>query len=309
MTPVDPPRDRGMSVRAWGLFVTVAVLWGIPYAFIKIAVDDGISPGFLAWARVVLAAGVLLGVSAAAGILGQLRGRWRWIAAYALVEIAIPFPLIGFGEQRVSSSLTAILIAAAPSFVALLALRLVPGERITGTRLVGLVVGLGGVVALVGIDVAGSSRELVGAAAILLAALGYAVGPMILSRRLQDLDARATMAGATVVGGLLLTPLAIAHPPHEVPSGGGLAAIAVLGLLCTALAFVTYGRLVGDVGPGRASIVTYVAPVFATALGVIALDEHVGAGAAVGLVLILAGSWLSTGGRLRRRRLADPPPG
>ncbi len=290
-----------MSPRVWALFVTVAVLWGIPYAFIKIAVDDGLSPGFLAWSRVLVAAVVLALISRASGVLGQVRGRSRWIAVYAMLEICVPFPLIGFGEQRVSSSLTAILIAAAPSFVAIIALKLVPGERMTGSRLVGLVVGLGGVVALVGLDVAGSGRELVGAGAILVATLGYALGPMVLTLKLADVDTRATMAGATMLGSVVLLPLAIAHPPDGVPSGDGLVAIVVLGLFCTAAAFVAYGRLVAGVGPGRASIVTYVAPVFATGLGVIALDEAVGVGAGVGLVLILVGSWLSTGGRLRRR--------
>lgn len=250
--------------------------------------------------RVVVAFAVLLGISLAAGVLRQTRGRWRWILLYSLFEICIPFPLISFGAERVSSSLTAILIAAAPSFVALIALRLEPAERLTRTRLAGLLIGLAGVAALVGIDVAGSTRELVGAGAILFAALGYAAGPMVLSRRLQDVDTRATMAGATLIGTALLLPLAVAGAPDAVPSGGTLASIAVLGLLCTAAAFVTYGWLVADVGPGRASIVTYVAPVFAVALGVVALDEHVGPGAAVGLILILLGSWLSTGGRPER---------
>jgi drug/metabolite transporter (DMT)-like permease len=296
-----------MSPRSWGLFLLVAVLWGLPYAFIELAVDDGIPPGVLAWARVVLAAAVLVGASLAAGVLGQARGLVRWIGVYALLEISIPFPLIAFGQQRVSSSLTAILIAVAPSFVALLALRFEPGERITGSRLVGLVVGLAGVAALVGIDVAGSTRELVGTGAILLAALGYAAGPMVLSRRLSAVDPRATMAVATCIGAAVLTPVALADLPTEAPSATGLASIAVLGVLCTALAFVTYGMLVADVGPARASVVTYVAPLVATGLGVVVLDEHLGAGAALGLVLILVGSWLSTGGRLRRRVM--PPPG
>lgn len=295
-----------MTARSWSLFVTVAVLWGIPYAFIGIAVDDGLSPGFLSWSRVMVAAVVLLVLASVAGVLRPALQRWRWVLAYALLEIVVPFPMIAFGQQRVSSSLTAILIAIAPSFVALLALRFEPGERVTGKRLAGLAIGLAGVAALVGIDVAGSSRELIGAGAILVAALGYAAGPMILSRQLSTVDPRATMALATAISVVLLTPLALADPPGAVPSGDGLVAILVLGVLCTAMAFVTYGRLVADVGPGRASIVTYVAPIFAAALGVLVLDERVGPGAALGLVLILVGSWLSTGGRLRR---STPPPG
>src|ERR1700712_539926 len=127
-----------MSRRAWGGFFAVAVLWGIPYLFIRIAVDDGMSPLFLAWSRVALAAVVLLALARRAGVLGSLRGRGRWVVAYAVAEIAIPFPLIGFGEQRVSSSLAAILIAAVPLIMTVLAIRMDPSERATGWGLVGL---------------------------------------------------------------------------------------------------------------------------------------------------------------------------
>ncbi len=291
-----------MSAKGWAAFLTVAVLWGIPYAFIKIAVEDGVPPIFLAWARIVLGAVVLLGLARAAGVLGQLRGRWRWVGVYAVLEISLPFPLIAFGETRVTSSLAAILIAAVPSFVALLALRFDPGERVSGLRLIGLAVGFGGVIALVGIDVSGSTRELVGALAILGAALGYAGGPMILARQFARADPRATMGASLGIAACVLTPFALLDVPDATPSSDALIAIVVLGLFCTAAAFVTFGRLIAEVGPSRASVITYVAPLFAVALGVVALDEAIGVGALVGLVLILLGSWLSTGGRLRRRR-------
>jgi drug/metabolite transporter (DMT)-like permease len=304
-----------MSRRAWAAFAAVATLWGIPYLFIKIAVDDRVPPVFLAWARIVLGAALLLAVAARARLLGRLRGRWRAVSVYAVVEIALTFPLISFGETRVSSSLTAILIAAVPIFIALLALRFDRDERVTGLRLVGLLVGFGGVVALVGIDVAGEPSELVGAGAVLLAALGYAAGPMWLNRRLADLDARATMAGSLGVAAVVLTPVVAFAPPTEVPSAGALASIAVLGIFCTAAAFVLFGMLVAEVGPARAAIITYVAPVVAVVLGVVLLGERLGPGALVGMALILAGSWLATGGRLRRRYVpksrspASPRPG
>ncbi len=287
-----------MSARAWATFAAVSVLWGIPYLFIKVAVDDGISPGFLAWARVVLAAAILLVLAWRAGVLGPLRGHGRWLLAYAVVEIAIPFPLIAAGERHVSSSLAAIIIAAVPLFVALLAVRFDRAERATGLRLVGLVVGLAGVVALVGIDVAGRPDELVGAGAVLLAALGYAAGPMILKRRLGKLDPRATMAASLALAAVLLTPAAALAPPHGTPSAAALASLAVLGVLCTAAAFVLMAALVVEIGPGRALVVTYVNPVVAVALGIVVLGESLGPGALIGLVLILAGSWLSTDGRL-----------
>lgn len=287
-----------MSARAWTAFAAVSTLWGIPYLFIKIAVDDGVPPAFLAWSRVAMAAVVLLALAWRSGLLPSLRGRWRWLALYALFEISIPFPLIAAGERHVASSLAAIIIAAVPLFIALLAIRFDPDERATGRRLVGLVTGLAGVVALVGIDVAGRTDELLGAGAILLAAVGYAAGPMVLKRGLTDLDPRATMGASLGLATLALGPLAALDLPHEAPSGQALASIVVLGLFCTAVAFVLFGSLIAEVGPGRAAVITYVAPVVAVALGMTVLDERPGAGAVAGLLLILAGSWLSTDGRL-----------
>ena len=161
-----------MSPRAWLAFGAVSVLWGIPYLFIKIAVDDGIPPAFLAWARVALGALILVPLAWRLGLLSALRGRGRWILAYTVLELALPWPLIGAGEQRVSSSLAAILIAAVPLIVAVLAIRFDHSERVRGSRLVGLLIGFAGVILLVGLDVAGSSEELIGAGAIMLAAVG-----------------------------------------------------------------------------------------------------------------------------------------
>ena len=287
-----------MSTRAWLSFAAVSVLWGIPYLFIKVAVEDGVPPVFLAWARVALAAAVVTGLAWRAGVLTSARGRLRWLAGYAVVEIVIPFPLIAVGEQWVASSLAAIVIAAVPLFVALLALRFDASERVSGGRLVGLLIGLAGVVVLVGIDVAGRTYELLGTAAILVAAVGYAAGPMVIKRQLTTLDPRATMAVSLTVAALLLTPAAMLDRPDAMPSPQALLAVVVLGLLCTAAAFILFAGLVAEVGAGRATVITYVAPVVAVALGIAVLNERPGPGAVAGLLLIIAGSWLSTDGRL-----------
>lgn len=287
-----------MTPRAWAAFAAVSLLWGIPYMLIKVVVQDGVSPGFLAWGRVVLGALALLALAPRAGALRALRTRWRWIAVFALAEIVVPFLLLGAGEQRVSSSLAGILIAAAPLFVALLALRFDASERVGGLRLAGLLVGLAGVIALMGVDVAGRPSELVGAVAVLGTALCYAIGPMVLNRHLADLDPRASMGAALILAAALLTPAAIIAPPHHVLSASALAALVGLGLLCTAAALVLYGTLVAAVGPGRALVITYINPVVAVALGTAILGERPGLGTFVGLPLILAGSYVSTGGRL-----------
>lgn len=284
-----------MSARAWTAFALVSVLWGIPYLFISVAVADGISPGFLAWSRVVLGAAILLPLAWRAGALSGLRGHGRWLTVYAALEIAIPFPLIALGEEHVSSSVTAILIAATPLLVAVLARLFDHSERVRGRRLAGLVIGLAGVVALVGVDIAGERDELLGAIAILLAAVGYAAGPMTLQTRLASIDPPAIMAGALAIAAILLAPLAALSPPVDTVPAEAIASIVVLGTLCTAAALVLFGALVLDVGAGRALVITYIAPVVALVAGIVVLGESPGLGTLIGLPLILAGSALATG--------------
>jgi drug/metabolite transporter (DMT)-like permease len=295
-----------VSPRAWSAFAGVSILWGMPYLLIKVTVDDGLPPVFVTWVRVVLGAAVLFGISWRAALLAALRGRVRWLATLALTEIAVPFTLIATGEQQVSSSLAAILIAAAPLFVALLALRFDPTERAGGLRLVGLVVGLAGIVALVGIDVAGNVGELLGAAAVLGAALCYAVGSMVFKHRLSDLDPRASMGGSLGIAALLLTPAAALDRPASMPPPAAGSALLALGVLCTAAALVLYGALIAEAGAGRALVITYVNPLVALALGIVILGEHPGLGAAGGLPLILAGSWLAMRRRAHLRRDTRP---
>jgi drug/metabolite transporter (DMT)-like permease len=304
-----------VSARGWALFAAVSVIWGMPYLFIKIGVEE-LTPGFVAWSRVALAAVVLLPIAIKTGALRGLP--LRWLAAFAAVEIAVPFPLIGFGEQRISSSLTAILIAALPLVVSFLALRFDHAERPSPTRLVGMLVGLAGVIALVGIDIGGRGAELLGVAAILTATLGYACGPLIVKRHVAGADPLGPVTAAMAIASIMLLPFGIGDFPTEVPQTDTLVAIVVLGLVCSALAFLTFFRLIAEVGPSRATVITYVNPIVALALGVAVLGESVTAGAIAGLLLILAGSWLATDGRLPpglasivtrvRERGAEPRP-
>ena len=165
----------------------------------------------------------------------------------------------------------------------------------------GLVIGLGGVVALVGIDVAGNSDELLGAGAILLAAVGYSIGPLVLNRKLVELDQFAVLGVAFAVSTMVLAVPAALKTPGGDASAEAIWSVVVLGLVCTAAAFVAFAWLIKAVGPSRASVVTYVNPVIAVALGITLLGERPGAGAIAGLLLILAGSWLATGGRTPAR--------
>jgi drug/metabolite transporter (DMT)-like permease len=302
--------------RAWAAFAAASIIWGVPYLFIKIAVDHGVTAPDLAWGRVTLGALVLLVVAWRAGTLGSVWVRWRWLLAFAVAEIAIPFPMLAIGEERVPSSLAAIMVAAVPLIGAILALRFDHSERPTPIRALGLAIGFGGVIALVGLDVAGHRGELLGIGAIMITATGYAIGPMLIKHRLAGLDPRATMGASLALASLLLAPWAALDTPSRTPSAGAIGAVVVLGLLCTAIGFVVYAILIGEAGTSRATVITYVNPVVAVTLGVLLLGEHPGAGAVAGLLLILAGGWLATDGRVppglvrlvRRGRLAGSQP-
>ena len=285
-----------MTARAWLLFILSSVIWGVPYFFIKIAVDGGVPPGFVAWARVALGAALVLPLAARRGALRGLRGRTGAILGYTACEIAVPFVLIATGEQYISSSLTAILIATMPLMVALLSIRFAPDHQPTGLRVVGLVIGLGGVVALLGIDVGGRPNELLGAALVLVATLGYAAAPIIVDRRLADLDPLGPVAASLAVATVALLPAAVLQWPHAMPGAVALGSIALLGLVCTAAGLVVFFQLIAEAGPSRASVITYINPVVAVIIGVLLLHEHLGMMSLVGLLLILGGSWLSAGG-------------
>jgi drug/metabolite transporter (DMT)-like permease len=283
-----------VTPRGWAAFAAVSVLWGIPYLFIKIAVDNGATPSFVAFGRVALATAVLLPIAAQRGALRGLGARWKPLVGFAALEIAIPFPLIALGEQHVSSSLTAILIATVPLTVAVLALRFDASERVDRGRFGGLLLGLAGVVLLFGIDVAGSTDEVLGALAILVSVVGYAAGPLIVKRSLSDVDPLGPVAAALAIGTVMLAPIAIVDAPATTPDASALWSIVVLGLASTAAAFILMFILIAEVGASRASIITYVNPVVAVAHGVTLLDESLGAASVAGLLLILAGSWLAT---------------
>ena len=287
-----------MSRRAWWAFAFMSVVWGGSYLLIKIAINGGLPAPDIAWLRVALAAVLLVALSWRQ--LPTLRAGWRWILVYAVAEISIPFPLIAAGEVHIASSLAAIIIASVPLIVTVLSLRFDPSERPTTARAVGLVIGFLGVIALMGLDVAGNSAELLGALSVLVGAVGYAIGPMVIKLGMGGLDSRAVMGASLVVAAVILAPFAALDTPSATPTAGAWAAVITLGVICTAAAFVVYTVLIREVGTSRATVITYINPLVALILGVTLLGEQPGTGAIAGLLAILAGSWLSTGGK--------PPP-
>ncbi|HSS09748.1 MAG TPA: EamA family transporter, partial [Acidimicrobiales bacterium] len=280
-----------MTRRGSLLFGAMCVIWGIPYLLIKVAVRD-FSPGTLVFCRTGIGALLLLPIAAARGELRPVVPRWRPLVAYTVVELAVPWVLLSKAEQRLPSSLTGLLVAAVPMVGAVFAWSLGDRDRLGARGYVGLLVGLAGVAALVGFDVSGASGTSVALMAIVV--LGYATGPLILARRLGDLPPLGVVAASLGLCALGYAPYGLTHLPPVTPPGRVLAAVLVLGVVCTALAFVLFFYLIAEVGPVRATVITYVNPAVAVVLGVTFLDETFGLAAGIGFALILAGSFLAT---------------
>jgi drug/metabolite transporter (DMT)-like permease len=282
--------------RGWILFVALCLIWGVPYLLIKVAVAE-LAPASLVFLRTTIGALVLVPIALARGDVRALLPRWRPILLFTVVEIAVPWLFLSHAEQRLPSSLSGLLVASVP-LVGVVAARLSGRpEPLGGGRLTGLWIGLAGVVALLGLDVRGG--DLIAAGEMVLVVTGYAVGPMVVARRLGDVRTLDVVAASLAAGAVLYAPAGIAQLPSAWPSSTVVAAVAVLGVLCTAVAFVLFFQLIGEVGAVRATVVAYVNPAVAVAAGVAVLHEPLTAGTVIGFVLILAGSWLATGAASR----------
>lgn len=283
-----------MTRKGWVLFIAMSVFWGIPYFFIKIAVLE-LDPVVVVFARLGIAACILVPVAAQSKKLGMVRKHWLAITGLALVQIVLPFLFISYGELHIATSLTSLLIASEPLLIALLALRLDPGERVGGLRLIGLFVGLLGVATLLGLDVGGDRQKLLGTGLVLLATAGYALGALLIKRpAIAALPTLGVVATECAISSILLLPLAATRLPTSMPSLQVIASLFVLGVVCTALAYLTFFALVAEVGASRGSVFTYINPVISVLLGVMVLREHIDAATILGFVLIIIGSWLST---------------
>src|SRR6266566_3532625 len=268
----------------------MAVIWGIPYLLIKIAVGE-LTPASLVFLRTAIGAALLLPVAAARGWLTPLLSYWRWVLVFTIVEVSLPWFLLADGERRLSSSLTGLMIAAVPLLAAVLQLLTRGDERTDRRRVAGLLVGFVGVAVLVGLNVSFTDLRAVGEVG--LVALGYAAGPLIIAR-LPSLPAVGVVAASLVLTALLYSPVAIPQLPSVLPSSQVLLAVLTLAVVCTALGFLLFFALISEVGPVRATVITYFNPAVALLLGVVLLHEPFTVGAVVGFSLILAGSVLAT---------------
>ena len=291
-----------MSRRGWALFLTMSVIWGIPYLLIKVAVDD-VTPVLVVFSRCVVGAALLLPWTLAKGQFRPALRHWRALLLFTVLEMAGPWLLLSYAEQTLTSSLTGLLVATVP-FVAALAARLAgEEERLTPIRLLGMGIGVVGIAALLGLDVGGA--QLLPILAVALTVIGYATGPLVVSRALPDVPGVAASAIALAVTAVVYAPFAIPQLDRlgdaSVPA---LLSLAGLGAVCTAVALALFFSLIREVGPQRALVITFVNPAVAVLLGVALLGEPFTLGIALGLPLVLVGCVLAT----RRSSPARPEP-
>ena len=280
-----------MTRRGLILFAIMSVIWGIPYLFIRVAVEE-ISPATLVFARTSIAVLFLLPIALLTTDLRPVLKRWRWVVAFAVVEVGIPWVLLGSAEQHVTSSLAGLLVAGVPLVGAVFAMATGGRDRIGRRGLVGLLIGLAGVAAIVGSNV--GVTDPVALLEIAVVVVGYAVGPAILARRLGGLPAVAIMALSLSLCALVYAPVAFVQRPAVMPSFNVIASVLVLGTVCTAAAFTLFARLIDEIGPVRSTVITYFNPVVASVLGIVVLGESFTVAMAIGLGLVILGSTLAT---------------
>ena len=269
----------------------MAVIWGIPYLFIRVAVAE-ISPAVLVFARTGIATAILLPIAIARVDLRAVLARWRWVVAFAAFEIAGPWVALGSAEQHLSSSLSGLLIAGVPLVGTAIALATGGADRASRAGLFGLLLGLVGVAAIVGSDFASSDATAFVEIGIVI--VGYAIGPAILARRLGGLPAVGVMAALARSLCARLSADRDLQWPTVVPSTNVLAAIVILAVLCTAAAFLLFAELIKEIGPVRSTVITYVNPAVAAVLGVLVLNETFSPAMAIGFALVILGSTLAT---------------
>ncbi len=280
-----------MSRRAALLFVGLSIAWGIPYLLIKVAVAE-LTPLTLVFARTALAALLLLPVALVRGWVRPVLHRWPRLLVFTVVEITVPWLLLSRAEQHLSSSLTGLLVAAVPLLGVGVAMATRQHEALGRRGALGLAVGIAGVALLVGVDVRGSQWSAVGEMAVVV--VGYAIGAALLARWFSDLPGPGVVAVSLTAAALGYLPFALPGLPSQLPSVRVSVAVVLLAVVCTAAAFLLLVGLVAEIGPVRATTITYVNPAVAVAAGALLLGEPVTGWTLAGFVAVIIGSVLAS---------------
>ena len=289
-----------MAKRGWTLFIVLGVLWGMPYLLIRIAVGS-IDPLIVAGSRTFIGALLLLPLALHRNALAPAFRNWKWLLAFTLVEISVPWVMLGHAETRLNSSTAGLLIAVVPLFAAIIVTRL-GHERLEPRRLLGLGLGFAGVALLVGLDI--DLHDWLAVLATIFVALCYAIGPIIIDRKLKDTPTIGVITASLILATLIYAPFAPFLWPEHV-SAAAVGSVVGLGVLCTAVAFIIFFALIAEVGAARATVITYVNPAVAIILGALVLSEPLTAGMMIGFPLVIVGSFLGT---TRTRPAAAPQP-
>jgi drug/metabolite transporter (DMT)-like permease len=295
-----------VSRRGWVLFAAMSVIWGMPYLFIKVAVEH-VAPAVIVFGRTSLAAVVLLAIGARAGALQPALREWRPVLAFAAIEMVIPWLLLTNAEEHLPSGLTGLLVACVPLAGAILAFMLGDHSALRPVRVAGIAVGLGGVALLVGGDLRSDNGiPWLSVGQVMLVCVCYSIGPFIVSRRLSNVPSIGVVAVALTAAALVTAPLAWVARPTSTPPASALWSILGLAVICTGIAFIVFFALIDEIGPARATLITFANPAVAVVLGAVFLDEKITAATVGGFILVLAGCWLATRPTEARREALEP---
>ena len=282
-----------MSKRGWSQFAIIGFIWGVPYLFLKIAVEE-ISPSVVVLGRVAIGAAILLPIAIKRKVLFIPRKYWPFVLLYTVTELIGPWYFITAAEQKITSGLAGLLVATVPIWAAILAS--IFGDKTVwhAGRLFGLIIGFIGVIAVVGIESLSGRQDIVAIGMVILAAMGYAYAINMITRRIPEVPGLGLNTWAMIITSIVFLPFAMNNWPTQRPSAEAIGSVVVLGVLCTAVAFILFFRLIAEVGPPRASLVTYLNTAVAVLLGVLILNEPFTLGIAVGLPLVLVGSYFAS---------------
>jgi drug/metabolite transporter (DMT)-like permease len=282
-----------LSRRSLTLFLFVGFLWGIPYMFMKVAVDT-FSPSVIVFGRVIIGASILIPIALKQGTVREILKGWKYVLPYACAEMIGPWYLISSAEAEISSGLAGLLVATVPIWATVFAS--INGDKTVwhNTRLFGLVFGFAGLVALVGIESITGNSSIKAISMVLIASILYAYAVNMITAKLPGVSGIALNGVAMGIAAVFFAPFAIKQWPTSAIPTNAVWSIIGLGVLCTALAFVLFFIVMTDIGPARASLVTYINTAFAVVLGVLILSEPLTLGIMVGLPMVLVGSYFAS---------------
>jgi drug/metabolite transporter (DMT)-like permease len=284
-----------MSRKALLLFLAAGLAWGIPYFFIRIAVED-FSTYSIVLFRVLIGALFLIPLALKQGALMIALKHWPWILAFALLEMVGPWWFITESGRHLSSGLIGLLVATVPFFAVLLASFMGDKSVWHPKTIMGLLMGFSGVIALIGIDSFSGLVDPLWVGAVILAAVGYAIAPALISEKIGFVPTAGVISLSMVIVGVIYAIPAAFTLPAEIAAGPAIEswiAILILGVVCTAVAFIIFFALIKEIGPARATLITYLNTLVALVLGVVFLNEPITTGLIIGFPLILLGSWFA----------------